>query len=94
MIVRTPRDIGALIREQRKRLELDQQTLADRAGVSRKWLSAVEQGKSSAELGLVLRTLSALGLELDAAERSSRQGGGTSAVDIDAIVNLAKKKRK
>jgi HTH-type transcriptional regulator / antitoxin HipB len=94
MIVRTPRDIGALIREQRNRLELDQQTLADRASVSRKWLSAVEQGKSSAELGLVLRTLSALGLELDAVQRSPRQIGSTSAVDIDAIVSAAKKKRK
>jgi transcriptional regulator with XRE-family HTH domain len=39
MRIRTPIDLGALIRERRKALGLDQKTLAENVGVSRKWMS-------------------------------------------------------
>jgi len=94
MIVRTARDIGALIRDQRKRADLDEQTLATRAGVSRKWLIAVEQGKASAELGLVLRTLDALGLELNVEKIPGAHSNGLRLPDIDEIVNAARKKSR
>lgn len=64
-MIRTARDIGALIREERLRTGWDQATLAKQAGVSRLWINQVERGKPGASVGLVLNTLSALGIELE-----------------------------
>lgn len=63
-MIRTARDIGALIREERTNAGWDQQTLATRAGVSRLWINEVEQGKPGAGIGRILKTLNALGVEL------------------------------
>lgn len=61
----TPAQIGAAIRSARRRADLTQQQLAERAGVSRRWLIALESGHSErAELGKVLDTLDTLGLDL------------------------------
>ncbi len=62
MRIRTPADLGTLIRSTRKKLQLDQSTLAKKIGVSRLWLVEIEKGKPRAEIGLVLRTLDALGI--------------------------------
>jgi len=64
MLVATPRDIGAAIKERRKQLGLGQAELAARAGVSRQWLIQVEGGKPGVALGLVLRLLNSLGMRL------------------------------
>nr|MDT0665299.1 helix-turn-helix domain-containing protein [Micromonospora sp. DSM 115978] len=58
--------LGRYVRERRRDLGMTQASLAVDAGVSRRWLSDLESGKSTAEFGLVLRTLQALGLVLDA----------------------------
>jgi HTH-type transcriptional regulator/antitoxin HipB len=71
MRIRTPKDIGATIREGRRGLALDQATLAERVGVSRLWISQVERGKPGASMGLVLRTFSVLGIELATSERGA-----------------------
>lgn len=55
--VRTPTDVGALVRDRRQRLGWKQEDLARRVGVSRQWVVGVEKGKPGAELGLVLQTL-------------------------------------
>lgn len=60
--VRTPADLGAAIRAARRLLDLTQAELAQRAGVSRQWLVAVEQGHGRAELGKVNAVLHAVGL--------------------------------
>ena len=88
--IRTASDLGAVIRERRKQLGLDQATLAKRIGVTRQWVIAVERGKPRAELGLVLRALDALGVPLSA---GSKRGGKSPVppVDIDAIVAAARK---
>ena len=56
---------------------------------------AIEHGKSRAELGLVLRTLSALDLPLVIGPGDCRPptSDDISPVDIDAIVNAAKENR-
>ncbi|WP_394849447.1 helix-turn-helix domain-containing protein [Pendulispora brunnea] len=64
MQLRTPKDVGAAIRQRRRELHLDQRTLAERVGVSRQWISECERGKPRAELGLVLRAIRVLGLDL------------------------------
>ncbi|MFB6418685.1 MULTISPECIES: helix-turn-helix domain-containing protein [Bradyrhizobium] len=94
MLVRTSTDLGAIIRDRRKRLKLDQSSFAKRIGVSRQWVIEVEHGHARAELGLVLRALDALGISLDAnSEQSNSRSSEKSGVDINAIVAKAKKRR-
>ena len=66
--LRTPADIGALIKDRRRALGLDQAELAERIGVGRLWINQVELGKPGAGMGLVLRALAAVSLELWADE--------------------------
>lgn len=58
-------DLGLALRDRRRSLSLTQADLALRAGVSRRWLSDFEAGKPTAEVGLVFKVASALGLFLD-----------------------------
>ena len=92
MLVRTPADLGAIIRERRRQLKLDQAAFAKRIGVSRQWVIEIEHGHARAELALVLRALDALNIQLDTSIcRPHRRRPG--AVDIDAIVAKAKKSK-
>ncbi len=80
--IRTPKDMGALIRDRRRSLRMDQAALAVRVGVSRQWVLEVEKGKPRAAMGLVLRTLEALGVALLASDQpGSKQADYTAAVD-------------
>ncbi len=88
MLIRTPADLGAIIRERRKQLRLGQAELATLIGVSRQWIVGIERGRSRAELGLVLRTLDTLGMRLEAREGAAKSPTGA---DIDAIVAAARK---
>jgi HTH-type transcriptional regulator/antitoxin HipB len=92
MLTRTPADLGAVIRDRRKQLKLDQASLAKQIGVSRQWLIELEHGHQRAELGLVLRVLGALGINLDA-DIAQAKASRSSTVDINAIVAKAKKKK-
>lgn len=62
--VQLPADLGAAIRARRRALRLTQAELAERGGVSRQWLVAVEHGHSRAELGKINAVLEAVGLML------------------------------
>ena len=81
MKIQTVSDLGALVRDRRGAQGLSQQALALRAGVSVRWLKAFEAGKSTAEIGLVLRTLGALGLTLTVLDAP-----GSSGVDLDDVL--------
>jgi HTH-type transcriptional regulator / antitoxin HipB len=101
MRIRTPADLGALIRDRRIKLHLDQKSLAAQAGVSRQWIVEAERGKPRAEIGLLLRTLGALGIALEVAKEHHPQPkdrsvsrGVDAHVDIDSIVESARRKRK
>jgi len=93
MLIRTPADLGAAIRDRRRQIGLDQATLAKRIGVSRQWVIAIERGRSRAELGLVLRALDVLAIRLNTGADESRDRATTPPVDIDAIVSSARKKQ-
>ena len=93
MQVRTDGDLGVLIHDRRKELGLDQATLASRVGVSRQWIVEVEKGKPRAEVGLILRTLRVLGIELNATVAGappSLAPSPTGLVDIDAVLDRAR----
>jgi HTH-type transcriptional regulator / antitoxin HipB len=91
MRIRTPTDVGLIIRERRRKLGLDQRGLAEKVGVSRQWIIAVEKGKPRAEVGLLLKTLDALGLGLDIEKTSTKaRTTGLPAVDINAVIDQAR----
>lgn len=56
----TPETIGAAIRRTRKRLGMRQDELASVAGLSTRSVSAIENGKATARIGMVLQVLEAL----------------------------------
>src|SRR5579884_1772375 len=97
MIIRTPADLGATIRAGRRAVGLDQADLAARVGVQRQWIIKIESGKPTAEVGLVLRTLNALGLKVEVGESldrptSARPPTGLS-YDIDAALERTRPDR-
>jgi HTH-type transcriptional regulator/antitoxin HipB len=96
MRIRSPTDLGHVIREQRRRLGLGQRELARKVGVSRQWIVEIEKGKPRAELGLVLRTLTALELALRVGRQASpdaRPSAAIQPIDIDAVIERARGKR-
>jgi y4mF family transcriptional regulator len=82
MRIDSPRDLGLYVRDRRRDLAMTQTDLASAAQVSRRWLSNLEAGKATAEIGLTLRTLHALGLVLDAHLAEESPGG----VDLDELL--------
>jgi y4mF family transcriptional regulator len=68
-IIRTPQDVGELIRTARKRSGLTQQQFADLCGVGRRFLSECESGKSRLELGKVMQVLNGAGIDVEATLR-------------------------
>jgi HTH-type transcriptional regulator/antitoxin HipB len=92
MRIRSPSELGALIRGRRRQLGLDQSALAEKVGVSRQWIIEIEKGKPRAAIGLILRTLNALGVLLDARDEPARKAKTSPAtVDLDAIIDAARK---
>ncbi len=93
MLLRTPNDLGSAIRDRRRRLNLDQSDLARQIGVSRKWIIDVEKGKPRAEIGLVLRTLDALGLRLSLDPAGENAIPAVPVADIDKILDRTRHDR-
>jgi HTH-type transcriptional regulator/antitoxin HipB len=98
-VIRTAADVGAIIRDRRRKLRLDQGALAKRVGVSRQWIVDVEKGKPRAGVELVLRTLAALGVSLAPSEGppvAARPAGPAArpAVDLDAIIAAARRPKR
>lgn len=100
MIVRTATELGALIRDTRRRAGLSQAALAKRLGTSQGWVSEVENGKPTAEIAMVLRLLAHLDIQLDARrpgidpERSQGMAEAAQAPlffdldqDIDSVID-------
>lgn len=88
MIIRRPQDLGSLIRDQRRKLGMTQSQLASQTGVSRKWLVDVESGKRAGDMKLILRTLNAMGIVLNATGRVRKQ---PHALDINAVIDASRK---
>ena len=67
--VSSPEDLGKLIRDERKRKGYTQTKLARYAGVGINFVSHLERGKETAELGKALQVLKTLGIDLFAQRR-------------------------
>jgi len=69
-LARTPRQIGTIIRRNRKRLAWSQSKLGERAGLRQETISLIENGNPAARLDTMLAVLAALELEFRIAARS------------------------
>ena len=65
------RQIGAAIRHKRRAIGMAQAELAALSGVGPRFLSELENGKPTAEIGKALRVLERLGLDLRIEPRAS-----------------------
>ena len=63
-------DVGRLIRARRRKLGYTQAELAEIVGVGVTYLSHLENGKETAEMGKALHLLQMLGIDLYSRERS------------------------
>lgn len=66
-LIRTAGDLGRLIRAARRAAGLTLAECAGANGVGIRFLSELERGKETAELGRALRIVSSLGIRLQAA---------------------------
>lgn len=64
-------DIGRVIRAKRREINVRQEDAASLSGVGTKFLSQLENGKETAELGKTLQVLKKLGLEVYIFPRSA-----------------------
>ncbi len=62
--VSSPRVLGMLLRNKRKEQHLTQKQVASYCGVSVRFISEVERGKKTAEIGKVFLLLRTLGIDL------------------------------
>ena len=67
--VETAEDLGQAIRARRKVARLTQRDAAALAGVGTRFLSELERGKPTSEIGKILTVLQMLGLELSVTSR-------------------------
>lgn len=77
-------EIGKILVAAREHHKLTQTELAKAIGASQKWISEVEQGKETAQLGKVLRALSHLGVRLQTGSTpwDKTQGNGNPGATI------------
>ncbi len=62
-------DLGKILRKKRKAQGLTQGGVAEHCGLSLRFVSEVERGKATAEIGKVIYLLRAVGVDLFAAPR-------------------------
>ncbi len=88
MRIHSSKDLGALVRDRRKSSGWTQAELAERANVKPLWISQFERGKSTAQVGLVLRTFKALGIELWTQNPSPQSPTENfDVIDLDALLD-------
>lgn len=80
--VRNTRDFASAIRSLRRSKQMTQIALAQKAGVSNKWISDVESGRSSLRFTTVLRLLDALDVDLTLQLRAK------PSLDLDDLLGL------
>jgi len=69
-LARDPKQIGNSIRRARKKLNLSQKELGDKAGLRQATISLIESGNPAAKIESLLTVLAALDLEFQIAPRS------------------------
>ncbi|MEV6286501.1 helix-turn-helix domain-containing protein [Kribbella sp. NPDC051770] len=82
------RELGTAVRAERKRRHLSQAELAGAAGVSREWLSRLENGAPRLEADKLLQVLSKVGIALVAPDEQPTQQDIAKAQQIAWTMSL------
>lgn len=69
-LARTPKQIGSIVRRNRRRLGMSQRALGERVGLRQETISLIETGNPATRLDTMLSVLAALELEFQVAARS------------------------
>lgn len=77
--VTSVKELGQIIRMKRRTLGLTQEHVAGLAGIGIRYLSDLERGKQTTEMGKALQVVNCLGLELFVKPRSGIKHGGRHA---------------
>lgn len=77
-LARTPAQIGNLVRRTRKRQQLSQAKLGEKAGLRQETISLIETGNPATKLETILAVLAALDLEFRIAPRAK---GGSAEIE-------------
>jgi transcriptional regulator with XRE-family HTH domain len=72
-------ELGLKIRSKRKHLGLTLKYVAGLSGIGIRYLSELERGKKTIELGKALRVMNSLGLDLFVKPKGGIRGGGHHA---------------
>lgn len=81
--------LGERIRRHRKLQKVSAAAAAEAAGMSRLTLARIERGTPSVTIGAYLGALSALGLDLDLIDPSTRAAGAEAPAALPARIRLA-----
>jgi len=90
MNIRRAEDMGALVRQCRRQLGLTQVQLAHKIGVSQRYISHLERGKRTLQLGTLLRVLNGLGVVLvveKETDLNKQRQGKLPLISIDELVD-------
>ena len=78
-VVRLPRQLGAIIQNERRRQGMTQQQLANLIGKQQKTISAIENGSQGTKLETLLRVIATLDLDIRIVPRRTE---GKSIEDV------------
>lgn len=67
--IRTPKQLGSLVRETRKKLHISQQDLAKNLGVRQALVSEIENGHAALKLTVFLKLMTVLDLDIQIVPR-------------------------
>lgn len=71
MTIQNTKALGQLIKDRRKELHYTQETVSNYTGLSKSFISDVENGKKSAEIEKIIYLLNSLGMDLNIVTRGS-----------------------
>ncbi len=84
--ISSSKDLGVVLARARKARRLSQRDVASQLGVTQKWISSIEQGKSRAWIDKVLELAYFLGVQLYTT--SSSQAALAPKSDVPSIADL------
>ena len=73
---KNPEQLGAAIRARRKQLKVTQKNLAMTCGTGLRFITDLEKGKPTCQIGKILQVLNALGLKFQIASPGGDTGQG------------------
>ena len=77
--IQTPAQLGTALKERRIDCGESQSSIAKKAGISRAWMVALEQGAPGVSVGVILRVLNVLGLSMTVASANAEETSSRTA---------------